>query len=624
MCSHESITWEVTDNSVTDRMIENSLIHKFRPSRKLLKRTKVLNAEIKKYGVKNYKHYVELKTNLLRNLTHDTDTDDSSSLTDIDYDIIYNSPSKQAKYVTKNFERYKFISEEDYEEYKNKGDKNVKCKKKSRNTERRIQTRKSPRLNTALSVNTGWQEVVKESNSVSQLRKQMHTNILDNEGNLEDSDHFKAQSSKQSLSSRFSSQNNISNIMKSENEYMRKNHKDSNAMDNESSFEDNTISNKTKPVDERKIQNYEQANQSVTINESNTEFNSHGSHYQSSLSQLTNLENSNNSDNELNSLVKSDDSSSKKSAAINESSINVKNYDNTYVSHKSELLRNVKRNLISTLEKADSTNNDKDIKTDNSVEDELNYDQLLPDITNLNQHSTPLKKTQTNVSKDLSSDALSQDHQKDSGIDDDSQDKFVKIKKFNKISTSQNVEENMEKVVYSSPQLKKIDEIVDEKIDETDENCKEVVKDAHLKFNNDIIEEQISKGQNESSGEEKMKNSPQLNQIGVNIKINQEDEEDEHFVKVEDSNDIQNQLLSPKQDCMKETHSESCNLIQEEEDDGKIKKPAGKEEISFQLINKINNSEINAEISSINHKGKTRFIKAAIKNNLARMSKIRT
>jgi len=560
MCSHESITWEVTDNSVTDRMIENSLIHKFKSSRKLRKRTKLLNAEIKKYGVKNYKHYVELKTNLLRNLTHDTDTDDSSSLSDIDYDIIYNSPSKQAKYVTKNFERYKLISEKDYEEYKNEGDKNVKCKKKSRakNTERRIPTRKSPRLNAALSINTGWQEVVKKSSSVSQLCKQMHTDILDNEGNLEDSDHFKAQSNKQSLSSQFDSQNSISNIMKSGNEYTRKNHKDSNAMDNESSFEDNTISSKTKPVNKRKIRNHKQTNESVTINESNTEFNSPGSHYQSSLSQSTNSENSNNSDNELNSLVKSDDSN--KSAVINKSTINVKNYDNTYVSHKSELLRNVKRNLISTLEKADSTNNDDKDKTDNSVDDKLNYDQFLPDITNLNQHSTPLKKTQTNVSKDLSSDALSQDHQKDSGIDDDSQDKFVKIKSFNKISTSQNVEENMEKVVYSSPQLKKIDEVVDEKIDETDENCKEIVKDAHLKFNNDIIEEQISKGQNESSGEEKMKNFPQLNQIDVNIEINQEDEKDEHFVKVKDSNDIQNQLF-PKQDCMKETHLESCPKI---------------------------------------------------------------
>jgi len=582
----------------------------------------VLNAEIKKYRVKNYKHYVELKTNVLRSFTHDTDTNDSSSLSDVDYDIIYSSPSKQAKYVTKNFERYRFTSEEDYEGCKNEGDKNVKCKKKSRarNTKSkkksraRIQTRKSPRVNTALSINTGWQEVVKESSSVSQLHKQIHTNSLDNEENLEDNDHFKAQSSKQSLSSRFSSQNSISDVMKSEN--MRKNHKDSNAMDNESSFEDNTISNKTKPVNERKLQNYKQTNQSVaTINESNTEFISHGSHYQSSLSQLTNLENSNNSDNVLNSLVKSEDSNSNKSAAINESSINVKNYDNTCVNHKSELLRNVKRNLIFSLEKADSTNHDKDIKTDNSVEDELNYDQLLPDITNLNQHSTPLKKTQTNVSKDLSSDALSQDHQKDSGIDDDSQDRFVKIKRFNKNSTSRNVEENMEKVAYSSPQLKKINEVVDEKIDEIDENFKEVVKDAHLKFNNDIMEtsgEQISKGQNESS-EEKMKNSPQLNQIDVNIEINQEDEKDKH-VKVEDSNDIQNQLLSPKQDCTKETHSESCSLIQEEEDE-KIKKPAEKEEISFQL-NKVNNSEINAEISSINHKGKTCFIKASIKNNL--------
>ncbi|KYQ51003.1 hypothetical protein ALC60_09897 [Trachymyrmex zeteki] len=116
MCSHENITWTITDNSVTDRMLENSLIHKFRPSRKIRKSTKLLNTKIKKHcGVKDYKHYVELKTNVIRNLVKDTDTSDSSSLSDVDYDIIYNSSSKRAKYKARSFQNYVSIRKKDYE-----------------------------------------------------------------------------------------------------------------------------------------------------------------------------------------------------------------------------------------------------------------------------------------------------------------------------------------------------------------------------------------------------------------------------------------------------------------------------------------------------------------------------
>ncbi|XP_018338725.1 PREDICTED: uncharacterized protein MAL13P1.304-like isoform X2 [Trachymyrmex septentrionalis] len=328
MCSHESITWTITDNAVTDRMLENSLIHKFRQSRKIRKKTKLLNTEINKHcGVTNYLHYVELKTNVTRNLVKDTDTSDSSSLSDVDYDIIYNS-SKRAKYKARNFQNYVSISEKNYESCNRR---TIIHKEKSRNTERKVQ-----------------------------------------------------------------------------------------------------------------------------------------------------------------------------------------------------------------------------------------------------------------------------DQQKDSGIDEDSQDKLVK--KSNKTPINQNMEKITKKIFISSLGLKKTDEVF-----ETMEDSEEIVKDPQF---NDILREQINKEERTPSGEEEMKNSSQLNQINTNVETN---EEDENSVKAKDSNDIQKQqLLSPKQDCMKEAHSKPCSLIQEEEDDRiinrimKIAKDLAEEEkeedISFQL--KEDNANVDEEVPSINHKEK--------------------
>lgn len=593
MCSHKTIMWEIADNSVTDRMIDNTLIHKFKLSQKMRRKTKVLNTEMKKHcNLKSYKHYIELKTNILRNLVEDTDTDNSSSLTDVDYDIIYNSPSKQAKYVAKNSKKYIYTSEEDCEGCKE--DTKREKKGRSKSTERRVQTKKSPRVkNTVISkkcVDIGWQEVIKKSSSIytSRLRKRVHTNMSYNETNiLEENDRncFKIQSSRQSFSLQFDSQNSTaSSIMKSGNEYTKQDCRDSDAMNDELSSEDNAISNKTKPVSKRKEQNHK--NQNVKINKSNIELNPYNSHCQSSLSRSTNLENSNDSDNELNTLIELEDN--KLTAVTNESS-NMKNY----VSYKSELLKNVRRNLIPALEKADSTNkilNDEDIKIDKSVEDKLNYDQLLPAITSLSRHSTPLKKTQTNTSKIKD---LSLDQQKDSGIDEDSQDRFDKTNgSNNKIPVNQNIVKNSEKTLEKpiSSQQKKIDEVI-----EIAEDCKKDVKDAHLKFNNNISEEQISKEEKESSGEKEIKNSSQLNEINMNIEINQKHKEDS-------SNIQKQQLLPPKQDCMKDVHSKPCNDIQKEEDDREVKKSF--EEVSLQL----NKVDKDTEVSSINHEGKTHFI----------------
>lgn len=551
-CSHEVITWKIVNNSVTSRIINNSLIHKFSPSQKIRRRTKALNAEIKKQysGVREYKRYVDLKTKVLRNWTDDTDTSDSNS--DVDYDIIYSSPSKQTNYVRKNFEKLQiFDSEEDCKEV------SIRHKKRSK------------------------QKIVKNDNNVSfNLRKRRRSSILDNEGNiLEDNNHcFETQSNEQALSLPDSQNCMPSTVIKSRNKYTRRKHRNSDATDNELSSKDNAIVNKTKRVKRKKIWNDKDHIATIkdTDTESNTEFNSHLDH-QSSPSQSTNVDNSN----ELNTHVNSEDSKRNKlTAVINENSINAKNHDNMLVSRKPVLLKNVRRNLIPALEKANSMNNDKDVKTDKNVEEKLNYDQLYPAIP-IDQHSTPLNKTQTEK-KDSLPDTLSLDQQKDSGIDEDLEDKFVNIKNSNNSLMKQNMKKNMEKTP-SSQRRKKIDKVI-----ETAENCEENVKDTHSKFNNDILEKQISKEQ-ESSREENIKKSLQLSQIDMTIETNQKDKEDKHLVKMTDSDDIQKQqLLSPKQDYTKDVHSESYDHIQEKEDNREIDKPAEEEEEISRELDKVN------------------------------------
>lgn len=104
MCSHESVTWKVVPNTVTDRMTDNSLIHKFIPSRVISRRTKLLNNKVRNLNVKDYRQYIQAKTAILRNLSEDTDTDDTSNLTDMDYSAIYNSYPESKKKTKSNTE----------------------------------------------------------------------------------------------------------------------------------------------------------------------------------------------------------------------------------------------------------------------------------------------------------------------------------------------------------------------------------------------------------------------------------------------------------------------------------------------------------------------------------------
>ncbi|KAL0123998.1 hypothetical protein PUN28_006071 [Cardiocondyla obscurior] len=485
MCSHENITWEITDNFAADKMIDNSLVHKFKSLRKIRKRTKVLNEEIKKYsGVKDYKHYVKLKTNVLRHLVNDSDISDScSSLTDIDGNTVHNSVPDQAKYVTKKFESYILSSEEDSEGYKRRTVENQMKSKHKRKTKKRIQTRKSSRIKYATGleahVNVSWQKVKKSSKTLH-LHKQVCTDILDNEGNMKSSNHnfFKAQSNKQSFFPSIDFSNSTE------------------------STSNGTISNKTKPSSEKKISKRNHESQSIVTDESNTEINSHCSR-QSSLSQIGNDSNFNNKSTEAIVLAKSKNDELTTSNKSN--TISTNNSDNTYVNDNSELLKNVKKNLISALEKADSTNNN--IKTDKNVENIINYDQFLADTVGVTQYcSTPIKKMKTNMSekKKLSSDISCLDQQKDSGIDEDSQDKFVKIKDSNKIATNYNMKENPKSTSIFSPELGKNDDII-----ETVEDYKEDEENEYITFGKDILKEQIEEV-NKVSVEEEIINSSQL------------------------------------------------------------------------------------------------------------------
>jgi len=83
-----------------------------------------------------------------------------------------------------------------------------------------------------------------------------------------------------------------------------------------------------------------------------------------------------------------------------------------------------------------------------------------------------------------------------------------------------------------------------------------------LKSYNNVSGKQNSKGKKESS-EEKIKNFPQLNQIGNVTEIHSINHEDRtHFVKSENSLDVQKQqVLSPKEKHIKDVHPKSNKNI---------------------------------------------------------------
>ncbi|CAL1673249.1 unnamed protein product [Lasius platythorax] len=585
MYSDEDIGWSVEDNSVEDRMIDNSLIHKFMSSAKIRKRTKILNTKIKKYsGVKDYKHYIKLKTNVVRNVVEDTDTDNSDNLSDTDYDMIYNSLI-QTKSSVDNSKRYIF-TEEDCKGFERKINTKHKEKNNIKNTKASIPKKKSlqAKCNTSASKKRiGWQKVTKKNKDKSHLSNNQtctnkEENIVKN-----NNDYLQAQSNNQSLSLPFDSQNSTtSNIVKSVNENMRESYIDSNAVVNESNSQNSTIFNEIK-TSESEIQDYKQQN--AVIDKSNTKLDSQNppdspSKYLASSSKSS-LKNIKSSDDEISTVIKLENNNS-----------------NTYESHKSKLLKNVRRNLTPVLEEALLMNNDKDIEEDKNEENGLNYSQLLVPTTSCTRHSTPIKKTRTNVAKNLSPDTSSMDQQKDSGFDEDSQDRFVKIEQSNiRSSTNPDI---AEKMLVSPQQYEKIAEVETT----TSENSKENTN------NDNILEKQDNKEEKEfSREEEEEKNSSQLNPIDKDIKqevrlTNQENKT--KFVKAEEDIEKQ-QSLSPKENHAKDAHSKSCdNILKKQDIKEKESSSEGKVRNSLRL------NEADKDADSINHENKNDLLNQSL------------
>ncbi|OAD51921.1 hypothetical protein WN48_03836 [Eufriesea mexicana] len=96
----DEITWKVVPNTVTNRMVDHSLIHKLIPSRRLRRRNKVMNVAIKQScSLKTYSQYIKMKTSVLRNLSDDDETDNNDNFTEDDFNILYKSNLFLTSYI---------------------------------------------------------------------------------------------------------------------------------------------------------------------------------------------------------------------------------------------------------------------------------------------------------------------------------------------------------------------------------------------------------------------------------------------------------------------------------------------------------------------------------------------
>lgn len=88
----ETIGWRTVRNSVTERLSDHSLIHNLAPCRRLRRRTKALNVTLRRFsGIKSYSQYVKIRTTVLRNISDDSNIDDSGSFSEEDYAILHKS-----------------------------------------------------------------------------------------------------------------------------------------------------------------------------------------------------------------------------------------------------------------------------------------------------------------------------------------------------------------------------------------------------------------------------------------------------------------------------------------------------------------------------------------------------
>ncbi|XP_066586196.1 uro-adherence factor A-like [Prorops nasuta] len=87
----KSIGWKKVPNTVNKRMVDSSLMHDLVPIKKILRRTKVLNKILQYSTTQSYEKYVDIKKELINDITDDIESDDGSYFSDNDYSRAYES-----------------------------------------------------------------------------------------------------------------------------------------------------------------------------------------------------------------------------------------------------------------------------------------------------------------------------------------------------------------------------------------------------------------------------------------------------------------------------------------------------------------------------------------------------
>ncbi|RLU14987.1 hypothetical protein DMN91_012874 [Ooceraea biroi] len=561
--SHEAITWITVDNNVTDRMIDNSFIHKVRWSQ-IRKRTKILNAELKRHGVKNYKQYVHLKTTLLRDMAEDTDTD-NIDLSDVDYDVIHSTPAARTKYIakykTENLNKYILNSEEDFQPVKRK--KSVKRKSKSSQTSDKSKPSRTESKEPSKSqspkkhANICWKIIKNNKDTSYTFHTATQASASNDEENLfkdENHDYLEARSNNRSLT--------LFN-MKSRGGRTRKNDENCNVVVDELCSPNDGIFNKKKPVVENGPQNY--TAQDASLNKSNIE--SRRSHNNMHLSKSTNLESSYNTSD---IVLKWEDSFTNELTEIsNEDLINTKNFSNKRMTRKSSQVESVRKNLISVLEEMDSTRNDKDgVKKNKSVKDQSNCDQSPPAVISFSRSSAPLKTSQINVTDvqgSLSS-VLLPNQRKCPTNDEDLESRLVENEQSNLKSPTSFLADIAEEILTSPRTNKKITAQKEVKAVKLG-NSKQDMKEKHTRCHDSGLEDSGEENSKEAGTfSDEMRNSSRLDQNDKDARqmkpVTQEDktEEDTDFVKSKSPRNIEIRLSS-EESCIKDRHSKSYDDI---------------------------------------------------------------
>ncbi|XP_071865825.1 uncharacterized protein isoform X2 [Bombus fervidus] len=174
----DEITWNIVPNTVANRMIDFSLLHKLVPCRRLRRKNKAMNAAIKQYqSIKTYSQYIKMKTSVLRNMSDDSETDCNDTFTEDDYSILYKSDVSLSNYVKETLKKnrrysYEIESETSEDDFIS----NVKSKKTIIKRPRSM----SP-------INVGWRKVKRKSQKTpSKKRIDANKFTCDNDDTKED------------------------------------------------------------------------------------------------------------------------------------------------------------------------------------------------------------------------------------------------------------------------------------------------------------------------------------------------------------------------------------------------------------------------------------------------------